>query len=734
MNRVRHGFTLSMLAFAVVLSGCGIDAPQSAPTVPISPVVDASPTTPPVAESTTDPDLMIQEVSWTPRQPQPGDAVHFNVTVGYQGSHPVGLFTITYFINDLETGQDMVFQLEPGDSVTQTFTRHAPSEEFVVRIEVDSKSRVEEIDEINNTAAVVFSDSVVLTIGGVIQPLETPESPVFLGPDIVIHQMSWSPLNPKTGDAVSFNVTLKNQGDQPSGSFTTAYRVDGEQKSQSFVPSLAVNATANKTFSWHVLAIDYNISVAADSEGTVMESDETNNHHEVVFSDKPFEPPPPTVAANTSGKADLVIDSITCSPAVPVPGETASFSVIVRNRGDADAGSFVVNWYVTPVSAQQHRFQAFPELGAGNQTLSMNFDWQLPPGNTNLLFIVDQQDIVDEQNEDNNQFEISFADIELPDLMFAKITLEPESPSVGDNLTLTADILNDGNTNVAGFWLSVYLDGRKIRTSKIDGITAGGTANVSITWPAEAGENVLEAVIDEIGEIPERNEINKREQKDLPVIRLADLSVDEILWSPLNPFANEPCVFLVTVRNAGPGDAKPSQFTFSIDGVLRQSREIPSLAVGETWATTYDWTTEVGAHDISAAVDYGISPEVSKQNNSLDIVFSHTVTPLPDLVVSALSLVPASPAAGATVALHIEVSNHGSAASSNSLLRCYIDDQLETSITIWTVNAGQSLDTVHYFTVPAGVHNIRIVVDAMNNVAESREDNNSREMQFTVAD
>jgi len=735
LNGARRVLPCLMLVLAVVLSGCGIGASTEAPDPP---AVNHGPTSTPVGEpnspppdtgNITGPDLMIQDVSWAPRQPKPGDNVSFNVTVGYHGRNPVGPFTITYFINDVATGNALVLLLEPGESVTKTFRRRALNEKFIMRIEVDSEAVVEEIDENNNTGAVIFADAVFLAIGADNQPVDAPEPVVIPGPDLAVHRMSWSPLNPKTGDTVSFNVTIKNQGNQPAGSFTISHRVDGEQRNQSFVPGLAVNATANKTFSWRVLAIDYTISVVADSGGAVVESDETNNQHEVVFSETPFGPPAtPTVATNISGKADLVIESVTYSPQVPLPGENVSFNVTIKNNGEADTGVYLVRYYIN-----NHDFRdiAVPSLTATNSTV-VGFDWHVKTGATDVLIIVDYTNTVIEQNESNNRLALTLSDVVHPDLAFNSVTLEPESPSVGDNVTLTVNVGNDGVRSVADFWVTIYLDDQKVRMLKVDGMAAGDNTSLSIIWPAEPGQNVLVAVIDELGEIKERNDNNNRMQMALPEVRLPDLSVDEILWSPLNPLVNESCVFSVTVRNAGPGDAQSSWLTFFIDEELKQSREIPSLAVGETWTTTYKWTAEVGEHDISATVDYGIAPEVSQQNNSLDVVFSHTVIPFPDLVVSALSLMPASPAAGDSVALHIEISNYGSLASSSSLLRCYIDDQLVTSFTVWTINAGQSSDQVYYFEAAPGIHNIRIVVDAMNRVIESREDNNSREMQFTV--
>jgi len=98
-------------------------------------------------------------------------------------------------------------------------------------------------------------------------------------PDLTITNISWNPSNPKTGDEVFFNYTIKNHGDANTTDFTTALYIDDERFDISARTSLEAGETQERFFTrkWIATAGNHSIKVVADDLGEIDESDEGNN-------------------------------------------------------------------------------------------------------------------------------------------------------------------------------------------------------------------------------------------------------------------------------------------------------------------------------------------------------------------------------------------------------------------------------------------------------------------------
>jgi subtilase family serine protease len=741
-----------ILIVPLVLAGCKTDGAVLAPVIPPPPgVVDKGNQTPPAVsvpdggpaktptELVSGQDLEIVDISWVPLAPSPMDSVSFNVTIRNYGDQSVGLFTVSLIVDGEQKGLELVRGLE-SDTIIQKRFRWRFQNDSVVQIVVDSGAVISEGNEADNVKTIPFSQGNPGN-GGSSAPAtdNASSSDNSTNPDLMVCKISWSPMNPKFGDIVSYNVTLANRGNQSAGPFSVVFLVDHEQQVAGLIPQLSVNATANRTFAWRVQDINYTVGVIVDSGHTVFESDETNNAVEVAFSDIPRQDSTInlcTTDQNLSANAslpDLVIEQVTYLPAKPLPQEAVSFNVTLRNLGDTDAGAFTVRWYVSPYYAAQNRYQSFPGLPAGNQTLIMQFDWWVQLGETSLLFVVDSGDDVNEQNEDNNRFEIIISDVEIPDLLVESIVWEPESPSVGENVTFSVNIHNISHRDTDAFWSTYYVDGVRVATGNYSALAGGANYTGTFIWQAQPGQHVIEAVLDEAGTINESDESNNRRQVIYTGTLLADLTVDEIIWSPLNPLANEVCVYSVTVRNSGPGTADPAQLRLSIGDGWVNSRAVPFLASGETWTDNFTWIAELGKHAVRAVVNSdGAVPEDNMDNNQLALSFSHASPLIPDLAVSELVLSPENPVANDELALHIKILNNGTQSSTPCFLHLIVDGQLEATIPVWSVTSGGYWATTHHFRTSAGEHQIKVVIDTENTVAEADETNNLRELVIQV--
>ncbi|PXF57493.1 MAG: hypothetical protein C4B59_15175, partial [Candidatus Methanogaster sp.] len=98
-----------------------------------------------------------------------------------------------------------------------------------------------------------------------------------------------------------------------------------------------------------------------------------------------------------------------------------------------------------------------------------------------------------------------------PDLIIQDITWTPTTPSLGDTVTFTVAIMNQGNGSSSSGYAHFYLDGSTspLTYKSFTAIDAGGsTTTVSFTWNAQAGSHTFKAVVDKDNKITESDETN----------------------------------------------------------------------------------------------------------------------------------------------------------------------------------------------------------------------------------
>ncbi len=154
------------------------------------------------------PDLIVTDISWTPANPVPGNAVTFSATIKNRGSGATPAGVIHGVAFQIDGGGTSLWSdtytssIPPGASVTLTVnggtsgsTWTATAGTHSILAWVDDVNRMpNELDETNNQ----YTKS--LTVGSSIQP------------DLVVTDISWAPANPVAGTAVTFSATIKNQG------------------------------------------------------------------------------------------------------------------------------------------------------------------------------------------------------------------------------------------------------------------------------------------------------------------------------------------------------------------------------------------------------------------------------------------------------------------------------------------------------------------------------------------
>jgi PGF-pre-PGF domain-containing protein len=209
------------------------------------------------------PDLLVEDLSWEPSDPETGTPLNFTLKVKNQGLAVSPESTARCYINGTPMGDISIPLLFAGSDTSAEFSL-TPDKEGVmeVKVLVDFENKVLESDETNNE---------------ITKEVSVKKAPIEY-PDLLIDSLSWTPVKPKPAESVAFTVTVKNTGTAVSEGTVLEYEIGGTTGGNLTVPALSAGETSEGTFSW-VAGDEGEVEIRAivDSGNTVPESSETNN-------------------------------------------------------------------------------------------------------------------------------------------------------------------------------------------------------------------------------------------------------------------------------------------------------------------------------------------------------------------------------------------------------------------------------------------------------------------------
>lgn len=286
-------------------------------------------------------------------------------------------------------------------------------------------------------------------------------------------------------------------GPQPSTGGTWSWTgggTSGTSRQQTLTPSASVTATAS-----------YN-----DGSGVITTQ---------VFTITVVAPQP-----------DLVVTAVTWTPASPAAGQAVTFSATIQNQGAGATPSGVIHGIGFKVDGTTVTWSdtRTASLAAGaSVTLTASggvagATWAATAGSHTVQTFVDDVNRIAEGNEGNNTRDASLTvggGAGQPDLVVTAISWSPASPTVGQPVTFSATIKNQGTgatpalkhgvafsiNGAQGPWIDTY------NTSLAPGasvtITASGGPS-GATWTASSGTHTIGALVDDVALIAESNEAN----------------------------------------------------------------------------------------------------------------------------------------------------------------------------------------------------------------------------------
>ncbi len=632
------------------------------------------------------PDLIVENITWSPANPSVGDRVTFTVTIKNQGYIPARFSQVDFRIDGASRGYQDVPSIDAGAAVTKTFTWIAKAGSHEIKAIADVLNQVTEGDETNNEKTVTFST---------------------LPPDLIVLNISWSPENPSESDNVTFTVTIKNQGSGRADYPSVACYIDDAYLASASVNEMAPGATVTKTFNWIARVGSHAITAIVDKDNRITESDETNNTKTVTISTLP---------------PDFIIQNITWSPANPQVGDTVTLTVTIRNQG-GQASSSRIAYYIEGSSTV---YQDVQEMNAG-ATVTKTFTWTAEAGSHTIKAVADFREMVVESDETNNTKTVTISTLP-PDFTIQSITWSPESPSIGDMVTFIITIGNQGSGRGDYSRVSCYVDDIYLSSASVDRIAPNGTDIETFTWTAQVGSHTIKAVADSGNAVAESDETNNAKTVAFTP-SVPDLIVQSITWSPTDPSVGDTVLFTVTIKNQGSGKAGYFFVAYFIDGSARGYQGVPWIDTGAAVTKTFTWTARAGSHEIKAIADSNnVVTESDENNNEKTANF-----PAPDLIIQTITWSPESPTESDNVTFTVTIKNQGSGRADSSRVAYYIEGSPAVYQDVQEINAGALVTKTFTWTARAGSHEIKAIADSNNVVTESDETNNERTVTFSVS-
>jgi subtilase family serine protease len=365
------------------------------------------------------PDLIVSALTPGQSSYTAGSGISVTATIKNQGTAATGGFYVSLNSGG-STQSSYVSGLAVGSSTTVSFSFVAPAtaQTLTMTATADSTNIIAESNEANNTRSV----SVAIVV------------PAY--PDLTVTSVSPAVPSYNAGKTVTISSTIKNQGNAAAGTFMVKFTPEGISSQTQTVTGLAPGTS--QTLTWTFAAptltttVNRSLTVQADSTNVISESNENNNTGTGSVT---------IIGAN----ADLTVTSVT--PAAPSynAGKTVTVSSVIRNQGNAAAGTFVVKLTPEGMSSQT---QTVTGLAAGvSQTLTWTFiaPTLTATASRSLTVQVDSTGVIVESDETNNVGTDSVTIIgENPDLTVTALTADASVYKPGERVTITSTVKNNG--------------------------------------------------------------------------------------------------------------------------------------------------------------------------------------------------------------------------------------------------------------------------------------------------
>jgi len=363
-----------------------------------------------------------------------------------------------------------------------------------------------------------------------------------------------------------------------------------------------------------------------------------------------------------------------------------------------------------------------------------------------------------------------------PDLVISRINYSPGSPLENQEITVWIFVKNNGSVPAEGSGLKVAVGGESLTTVPVISVPALPPGREwryerKVTF-SRASNYVVKALADAQNDLVESHEENNGQEKVIAVKKGArpDLQVAKINFSPAQPWQNEEITFWIFVKNTGPGLAAPSTLRVQVGGesiANAPAVQVPALDPGREWRYTRKATlARAGKYTVTATSDANNDLVEAKENNNVkkkSFTVKAGTKPDPSTYLPDLGLTGGTRIGGKTwqnlntaavtltandvyvmdygkvqIQLHYEYREYnGKPINKTFKNKVFYNNQLVDEETVSSMAAGEVRNKTVVWEIPNPNFNqqahLRIVIDAEDNITESRTNNNENNTTITFS-
>jgi len=547
-------------------------------------------------------------------------------------------------------------------------------------------------------------------------------------PDLIISSLTNDPEIPATNETINFYVVVKNDGNTTCGASQANLLIAGEATpSEHVIPSLGPGETFQFQRTQKITASGvYSVTATADAIGNIIESDENNNTKTIIlYVSKPTKP-------------DLIVETLTHSPANPTNFDIVTITAIVRNVGADPAPTTTLaiqlGAELTPET------YPIPALATGETYQVQRIEQIITGGIYPVTATADYYNVANESNEANNTNtdSITVTEVYGPDLFIDSLSYAPANPTIIDTITISAVVKNRGNEPATSSTLEISIPGELDPPQyMVPSLDVDETFLVERQVILDTqGTNVVTATADVLDEVDEVIENNNTDTVSIDVVYpdLPDLIVDTITNTPQYPVMGDTVTIEAVVKNAGWAEATTSTLNLVVDGELT-SHTIPALMPDAIFAVQRDnMFPDAGTFPILAIADANDDVmEAYEDNNTKELALKIGI-PGPDLIIESFTYTPLNPTIHDTIIFSADLKNIGNAqATSSTLMIQLIGEAISLTYNVPPIPSQGTFTAKRLInlTIP-GFYEVKATADINNTVDEAFEDNNEAFLSLDV--
>ncbi|MCB1585810.1 MAG: Ig-like domain repeat protein, partial [Xanthomonadales bacterium] len=554
------------------------------------------------------------------------------------------------------------------------------------------------------------------------------------------------------GEQITINYTIENNGNDIAENIeVSVYKnsIDtGNLLQNIIIPSLPISEQVENEIIIPTESFSGTIDllIVIDANNDINEFNEVDNIHSFTIHSRDVDDTPELVFDRSDFHISPtqfdslpidIVSNITISnlSAVELNNVEVSLSLQEIDSSYTILEAQTVN--LPPLSKQQLIFN--------HQVLQTTTDIQ-------LLYKIDPENAIGEQNEQNNSHVFTIEKISTVDLEVNNEGIAvPSQIMAGESYDIAFHFINRGTESSSSFDIRVYADGNNesqlIHQSQVAELAAGGQNSRSVSWqPSSEGDYELRFILDENNNVAETNILNN--EVSIPVRVLVNqntnLGIDEnnTTISPDPGLQGQNLHFSIDVFN----DSNQDSGEFDIK-IFRQSdvgstnvlllnlsdnAEIPSQDSRQV-EVDIDVGDLVGEHNFIIEIDPEDEIVEYNENDNLAIL-QHQILKLPDAQANtgSFQLTPSIPVTGENLSVTISVNNIGEQNISSLDVSLYTGNnqnnqqELVESQNIPQLLSGQSSNVVFDFIFPNdnAVDKLIVKIDENNLINEGNENNN----------